>query len=325
MVYMSPPNFTIENNFGGLLVMKPQLSNMDMFRRNLAKITLKIKIPPLVTIDQEGGNVNRIGIIERKWAKTPSAKDMRDMEPQAIQKIASDIGQTLHDAGFNLNLAPTLDPSKDIHGKETFIERFNRSWGDDSNVDKVRAFVNGMKDAGIASASKHFPGYDSETNSDLQEATSDAPEKTIRRYTIFFGKLYPDVPIIMMSSVRYTSISNAPAVFDPKIVKMAHDINDDIVVLTDDLWGTNLRSWISGHDFSLKDPYPASEFKKVVMAALDAGNDMFMITYPAKAVDMKNVLMELAAQDPNYLVQIEKSVARILKMKFKAGILIPPN
>lgn len=321
MVYMAPPKFTVENHFGGVLVMNPHLSNMNLFRRNLKEISSRAKVPLLVTIDQEGGSVNRISKINRKWDKTPSAKDMRGMETDEVFKIADDIGKTLHDAGINLNLAPTLDPAKNFHGRETFMEHWNRSWGDTSNVEKVRAFVNAMKGVGIISASKHFPGYDSETNSDLQEAKSDAPESKIREYTEFFRLLAHDVPIVMMSSVIYESVSEAPAVFEPKFVKMAHDIDDDIVVLTDDLWGTNLRTWISGPEKVKLDPYPASEFKKVTMAALDAGNDMFMTTFPAKAVDLKNNLVLLAQKDKKYLERIEKSVARILKMKFRAGLI----
>ena len=320
MVYMSPPNFVIENRFGGMLVMNPHLSNMELFRRNLENISSRARIPLLVTIDQEGGNVNRVRNIDHKWEKTPSAKEMRGMEPEAIAKVAGDIGKTLHETGINLNLAPAIDPQFDIHGKETFMERWSRSWAGVENADKVRAFVQGMKANGIISVSKHFPGYDSDLNSDLQMAESKAGEDRIRENIKFFKEIAPDAPVIMMSSVRYTKISNAPAVFEPKIVKMAHDIDNDIVVLTDDLWGTNLRSWISGTG-KLKDPYPASEFKKVVMAALDAGNDMFMITYPAKAVDMKSHLVKLASQDKKYLVRIETSVARILKMKFRAGLI----
>ena len=321
MVYMAPPKFTVENHFGGVLVMNPHLSNMNLFKRNLDNIRSKAKIPLLVTIDQEGGSVNRVKNIDRKWEKTPNAREMRDMSPDTVFKLSSGIGQTLKDAGINLNLAPVLDPATNSRNSETFMEHWNRTWLDTTNIDKVRAFVNGMKSSGVISASKHFPGYDSETNSDLQEATSDASEERIRSYTEFFKKLSADVPVIMMSSVSYTSISKAPAVFEPKIVKMAHDIDDDIVVLTDDLWGANLRTWISGPEVAKKDPYPASEFKKVVMAALDAGNDMFMITFPAKAVDMKNHLVTLASKDKKYLARIEASVARILKMKFRTGLI----
>lgn len=323
MVYMAPPNFTVTNNFGGILVMKPHLLNMDLFRKNLEKISSRIKVPLLVTIDQEGGTVNRAVNIDRKWEKTPSAKEMRESEPAAIERTAREVGKTLHDAGFNLNLAPTLDPAFDSHGKETFMEHWNRSWNGIENAEKVRAFVKGMRASGIISASKHFPGYDSDKNSDLQMAESDASESRIKEYVKFFRALSPDIPIVMMSSVRYTKISNAPAVFEKKLVKMAHDLDDDIVVLTDDLWGSSLRGWISGPGTPLNDPYPASEFKKVVTAALDAGNDMFIITYPAKAVDIKNFILDRAMNDKAFLARIEKSVVRILKMKLRAGLLSP--
>lgn len=319
MVYMAQPGFMIENKFGAVIIMKPHLSDIQQFQRNLKKVSSQAKVPLLVTIDQEGGNVNRAGSIDRKWNKAPGAKEMREMEPDSIKSIAADIGKTLKGTGINLNLAPAIDPQANIQGKETFMEHWGRSWGGIENADKVRAFVQGMQQSGITSALKHFPGYDSETNSDFQMAESDATEEKIRENVELFKVIAPDAPVIMISSVRYTKFSDAPAVFEPKIVTMAHDIDDDIVVLTDDLWGTNLRSWISGGD--LPDPYPASEFHKVVMAALNAGNDMFMTTYPAKAADMKNYLVSLAKQDKDYLVRIEKSVARILKMKFRAGLL----
>lgn len=320
MVYMSPPNFTVKNNFGGILVMKPHLSNMKLFRNNVEKITSRIKVPLLVTIDQEGGGVNRVSNIDRKWEKTPSARDMREMEPEAIERTAREIGKTLHDAGFNLNLAPSLDPAFDSHGNETFMEHWNRSWSGVENAERVRAFVKGMRASGIISASKHFPGYDSGENSDLQMAKSGASKSRIREYAKFFKALTPDVPIVMMSSVRYTKISQAPAVFDKNLVNMAHELDEDIIVLTDDLWGRTLRGWISGPGAPLNDPYPTSEFKKVVTAALDAGNDMFIITYPAKAVDIKNFILDRAMNDKAFLTRIEKSVARILKMKFRAGL-----
>jgi len=321
MVYMAPPNFTVKNNFGGILVMKPHLSNMKLFRNNVEKITSRIKVPLLVTIDQEGGGVNRVSNIDRKWEKTPSARDMREMEPEAIERTAREIGKTLHDAGFNLNLAPTLAPASNIYGKETFMEHWNRSWSGIQNAEKVRAFVKGMKESGITSASKHFPGYDSEQNSDLQMAESEASKSRLKEYAKFFKALTPDIPIVMMSSVRYTKVSQAPAVFDKNLVDMAHNLDDDIVVLTDDLWGKTLRGWISGSEVPLNDPYPASEFKKVVKAALNAGNDMFIITYPAKAIDIKKFILEQASGDKKQLARIEKSIARILKMKFRAGLL----
>ena len=52
-----------------------------------------------------------------------------------------------------------------------------------------------------------------------------------------------------------------------------------------------------------------------------AGNDMFMITYPKKAEEMVNYLERLAKYNSTYRKRIEESAARILKMKYKAGML----
>ena len=52
-----------------------------------------------------------------------------------------------------------------------------------------------------------------------------------------------------------------------------------------------------------------------------AGNDMFMITYSSKAVEMINYLAALSKQSKYYRQRIEESAARILKMKYRAGII----
>ena len=85
-----------------------------------------------------------------------------------------------------MNLAPVLDPPKDDRGKN-----------------------------GIISVSKHFLGYDSWTNNDLQISVSESPK---------------DIPVTMMSSVRFTHISDRPAVFDENIVKMARQYAPDMVI-----------------------------------------------------------------------------------------------
>ncbi|MDY6283705.1 MAG: hypothetical protein SPL19_07555 [Fibrobacter sp.] len=118
-----------------------------------------------------------------------------------------------------------------------------------------------------------------------------------------------DIPVTMMSSVQFTHISDRPAVFDENIVKMARQYAPDMVMLTDDLWGTSLRAW-AGEDF-----------KRPIAAIIDAGNDIIMISYTSKAKNMLNIMMELSESDSKYKSRIEKSAARILKLKYEMGIL----
>ena len=167
MVYMTPADFMLKNEFGGYLVMKTHLKHLDKFRENIRTVNDSMLIPPLVATDQEGGLVNRIAAIDTKWERTPSAKQMRTMSEDSIQALARDIGAALNEVGINLNLAPVLDPAKDSHGKHSFMEESKRSWGEDTtNASKVRAFVKGMQESNVVCVSKHFPGYDSWSNSE---------------------------------------------------------------------------------------------------------------------------------------------------------------
>lgn len=322
MVYMTPASFMLEHEFGGYLVMKNHLKNLDKFTENIRTVNDSMRIKPLVAADQEGGLVNRISVVAPRWEHTPSAKQMRNMSEDSIRTLAKEIGAVLDSVGINLNLAPVLDPAKDSRGKHSFMEESKRSWGEDTtNATKVRAFVQGMRESNVACVSKHFPGYDSWTNSDHQIAVSSTPKAKVAKNVEFFKTLSSDIPVTMMSSVSFVRISSRPAVFEPKIVKMARDMSPETVILTDDLWGVSLRAWISGNERVRSKNYPAKDFRKLVRTALMAGNDMFMITYPQKAVEMVNYLAALSKQSKYYRQRIEESAARILKMKFKAGII----
>ena len=322
MVYMTPASFMLEHEFGGYLVMKNHLKNLDKFTENIRTVNDSMRIKPLVAADQEGGLVNRISVVAPRWEHTPSAKQMRNMSEDSIRTLAKEIGAVLDSVGINLNLAPVLDPAKDSRGKHSFMEESKRSWGEDTtNATKVRAFVQGMRESNVACVSKHFPGYDSWTNSDHQIAVSSTPKAKVAKNVEFFKTLSSDIPVTMMSSVSFVRISSRPAVFEPKIVKMARDMSPETVILTDDLWGVSLRAWVSGNERVRSKNYPAKDFRKLVRTALMAGNDMFMITYPQKAVEMVNYLAALSKQSKYYRQRIEESAARILKMKYKAGLL----
>ena len=293
--------------------------------RLIERLGIKEKIPLFVATDQEGGIVNRLSSINERWHNLPGAREMRHMDTAKIHSIAQNVGHALNEYKINMNLAPVLDPSKDNSNKNSFMEESRRSWGNDSsNAYKVRTFVNGMKENGVVCVSKHYPGYDSWTNSDSQIAVSASPKEKIEKNAEFFGTLANDIPATMMSSVHFLRISDRPAVFDANIVKMARRKHPDMVVITDDLWGTSLRVWASGKtQIPPRKNYPDKDFKRLVTAIIDAGNDILMISYTSKAKNMLDIMMNLSEKSSKYKRRIEESAARILKLKYKAGILKP--
>lgn len=322
MIFMTTSDYVTSNEFGGLLITAAHLRKRNAYLETLDQINKGMRIPPLVALDQEGGAVNRLGVTSSRWHSTPSAMQMRIMDEKKIYSIAEEIAQALKDIKINLNLAPVLDPSIDEKNKPTFMEETKRSWGKDTSAaPKVRAFVKGMKRHNILCASKHFPGYDSWSNSDFQIAASATSREGIAKNILFFKTLSKDIPIIMMSSVQFVRISDRPSVFDPKIVKMARAFSPDIVILTDDLWGASLRSWASGQDRVSHKNYPKKYFRRLIQKIMEADNDMLMISYSSRATDMLDIMLDLAEKNPYYKKKIEASAARIIKLKYNAGIL----
>ncbi len=323
MVFLTSPQFVIENELGGVLITGKHLRSFDNYKERMDEIDRNLKIPLFTALDQEGGIVNRLASFSDNWRHTPSALEMRRMDTTQIRTLAKKIGRALKDIRINMNLAPVLDPSKDHRGTNSFMEESRRSWGNDTtNAYKIRAFVHGMRDNGVICVSKHFPGYDAWTNSDLQIAISASPKEKIEQNISFFRTLSKDIPVTMMSSVHFLRISSRPAVFDANIVKMARKNSPDMVMLTDDLWGTSLRAWASGKtQIPPRKTYPDKDFKRLVTAIIDAGNDILMISYTSKAKDMLNIMMELSDKSSKYKKRIEESAARILKLKYKMGLL----
>ena len=323
MVFLTTSQFVIENEIGGVLITGKHFREVESYLKKIAEIDTSLRIPLLIATDQEGGIVNRLASIHERWHYLPGAREMRHMDTAKIHSTAQSIGHALHEYKINMNLAPVLDPSKDHSNKSSFMEESRRSWGNDtSNAYKVRTFVNGMKENGVVCVSKHYPGYDSWTNSDLQIAVSASPKEKIEKNAEFFTTLANDIPATMMSSVHFLRISDRPAVFDANIVKMARRKHPDLVVITDDLWGTSLRVWASGKtQIPPRKSYPDKDFKRLVTAIIDAGNDVLMISFTSKAKDMLDIMMKLSEKNSKYKRRIEESAARILKLKYKMGIL----
>lgn len=105
-------------------------------------------------VDQEGGLVNRVsfGTTCSGNMALAAAGDLSLAEESA--KI---MGDEISSLGFNMDFAPVSDvnsnPANPIIGV--------RSFSDDPAItsDFVRAFIKGLRAAGVSSALKHFPGH----------------------------------------------------------------------------------------------------------------------------------------------------------------------
>ena len=317
LVYHTTADFALQHQFGGVLIMRNMLARPDRLRSGLARLQRQ-PVGVLAAIDQEGGRVNRMSKLPG-WKNVPSAKVMSAWPEARITTYAGRMAKALADLGINMNLAPVLDPSRDYQGRQAFMGKNKRSFGNDPGVigAKAGAYIRGFKRHGIVSVSKHFPGYDVQTNSDHEIALSRAPMTSIKRNANIFAGLSSQVDAVMISSIHYTAINGGPAVLSSKILDWARRIHPQAILMTDDLWGTALRSWIRGKGSRGRD----AEVLDLTRMALQSGNDMLMITHPQLAVKMKQRIGAWMKTDAAMRRRVDQAVERVLRLKQRMGLL----
>lgn len=317
LVYHTTADFASKHGFGGVLIMRDMLTRPAELRRELKRLQRQ-PIGVLVTIDQEGGRVNRMSRLPG-WKKVPSAKMMSVWPEKRITEQATRMAKTLADLGINMNLAPVLDPSRDHKGRSTFMGHNERSFGSDPDVisAKAGAYARGFRQQGIVSVSKHFPGYDVQNNSDHEIAISHAPLRALEYNVRAFAGLEKAVDGVMISSIHFKEVNGRPSVLSKKMLAWAREIHPHAILMTDDLWGSALRSWIRSKGSRGQE----AEVLALAREALRAGNDILMITHPQLAVTMKQQIARWIKTDAALRRQVDEAVGRVLRVKQRMGLL----
>ncbi len=321
LVYHSAGEFMAEHGFGGSLVMESMVRNESALKASIIKANQLGDVPLLVAMDQEGGEINRLRPLTG-FNEVASAAQMGTWSPDSVRSYLQPVAVRLNELGINCNLAPVLDPAQNVDFRPTLMAQRQRSFGSTSAtiVPPAKAFMAGCADHNIFCILKHFPGYVVEENSDHEVAESVANKAALKRYVYPFAASMDDAGGVMMSSILFSMVSDRPAVFDTSLVALARCGFQDRLVMTDDLWGTALRSWVSGGDVA-RTTYPDKHLRRLALLAFDAGNDMLMITYPAKAVLMAKILVTEIEGNFDREKSLDDSVYRILLLKAKLGLL----
>jgi beta-N-acetylhexosaminidase len=195
---------------------------------------------PLVAVDGEGGRVMRLGTAAG-YTATLSHQELGDSGDLALTELeALRIGARLREAGIAWNLAPVVDVG--YNPANPVIVATGRSFaGDPARVAAhARAYLAGMRAAGLLTALKHFPGHGSSfTDSHLGfvDVTDTArPELELAPYRTLMGEHVVDA--VMTAHVfnrkldrRYPATLSRPTITD----LLRGELGWDGVVVSDDL------------------------------------------------------------------------------------------
>ncbi len=146
-----------EYHIGGVILYKKNYSNYDEMLeviKKLKKANKGNKIPLFISIDQEGGRVNRMPF---EIDKVVNVYDMSKKDMKLIEQNGKVTGELLSSLGINMNFAPVLDIYEDNGSKILFNRCF---YGNEEDVYKCgKLYIKGLNKNNVISVMKHFPGH----------------------------------------------------------------------------------------------------------------------------------------------------------------------
>ncbi|WP_300007970.1 glycoside hydrolase family 3 N-terminal domain-containing protein [Pseudonocardia sp.] len=265
------------------------------------------RIPVAVAVDDEGGRVQRIDMLD---GDLPSAREMSSLTVDEVRVLAEERGRRLAARGVTLNLAPTVD----LGGQPAGAVIGDRSFGTDPDTVTryARAFAEGMAAADVGSVVKHFPGHgradgDSHAGRVTTPSLDDLRAADLRPYADLVG---PGAPLaggttgVMVGHLDVPGLTDGlPTSLTPAAYALLREeYGFDGLVVTDDLGAMKA---ITGE----------FELPEAVRTALDAGADMALWSNPDDPDAVLDVLEPALAAGTLDPTANEAAVTRVLRAK----------
>jgi beta-N-acetylhexosaminidase len=196
----------------------------------------------LLAIDEEGGDVSRLGTSQPGGAALGAVDDVA-----ATEAVAASIAAELVAAGLNWNFAPVADvnvPENPVIG--------TRAFGDDPALvaRHVAAYVRGTQTLGVAACAKHFPGHGS-TREDSHLALPELVGDVEHGLPPFRAAIDAGVRSIMTAHIR---VHDVPATIDRAILTglLREQLGFDGVIVADALEMKGLSAFAGIEDGAVR-------------------------------------------------------------------------
>ncbi|MEQ8470172.1 MAG: glycoside hydrolase family 3 protein [Marinoscillum sp.] len=155
------------NQVGGVILFEKNLYSKNT-EQNLREILefaqSKASLPLFVSIDEEGGRVNRLKT-RYGFPKTVTAQYLGELDNlDSTSFYAKRTAGILYQLGINMNFAPSVDVN--INPDNPVIGKIGRSYSPDPYLvaRHAQAVVDAHELFGVATVLKHFPGHGSSKN-----------------------------------------------------------------------------------------------------------------------------------------------------------------
>ena len=300
---------------GGVCLFARNIREPEQTRELNDELRLRSRIEPLISVDQEGGTVDRL---KRIFSPSPAVSRLRSVEDAAkLGKITAEVLKIL---GFNMDFAPVLDVI-DSKRERTDNGLYSRSFGGDAEsvAERAGSYARALNDSGIFSCAKHFPGLGA-AKVDSHELL---PAVSIRSEELFERDIKPYQTLLPMGLID--SIMVAHASF-PNIDLQEIDVNGKLLPssLNGSIVNTLLRDQLGFNGLVITDDLEmgaiVNEYgigEAAVMAIL-AGNDMIAICAGIDSIYTAFEAISKALTDGRISPErLDRSIERIIALKQK--------
>jgi beta-N-acetylhexosaminidase len=284
---------------GAFILFGRNIESATQLRKLIDDLRDVSDIEPIITIDQEGGRVSRL---RRIGNEPPNAQQLRDKDNIDLIRRHGDItGRLLRLFGFNLNLCPVLDISFKDDAENSL---YGRCYGKDVQqvVRNAGVFNQAMREQGIASCGKHFPGYSAATSdAHFQLPRIDRTREELDRNELaVFREVVGDIDSMMICHAWYPCFEPEPmaATVSRRIVTelLRNEFAFEGLIMTDDLdMGAILIAY---------------RLDDTIRLTLEAGNDIMMLCHRVPEIETVQRILGTLPSD-----QVERAQQHIANFK----------
>lgn len=259
------------------LIQNPQVGGIILFARNyestdqvqqLIQQIREIRREIIIAVDQEGGRVQRFKSGVTRLPPLRQLGETYKHSPEQALQDAEELGwlmaSEVTSLGVDISFAPVLDMD---FGRSEVIG--DRAFASDPQhiVALARAYIRGMKLAGMAATGKHFPGHGwVEADSHIAIPVDERPLAEIEQADMVpFRALATELAGIMPAHVIYSQVDEQPAGFSSFWIQqqLRETLGFKGVVFSDDL--------------TMEGAKVAGGFADRAAAAIAAGCDMVLV------------------------------------------------
>ena len=293
----------LQDGLGGIIFFTPDVQSVEQFKNLTQKCKDLAIIPPFLSIDQEGGRVERTENIHN-GKKYLSAKYAYEKGLEFLQKQTKNIADELCSYGINLNFAPCIDvntnPNNPIIGERAFSNKV------EDVIEAEKIVSSTYRQNGIIPCVKHYPGHgDANADSHLTlpeiKLSLEEMEKT---HIKPFATCAKEIEMVMVAHLHCTCFEKE--VIPTSLSKNAIDylrnkLGFDGVTISDDMIMKGVAK------------FGAVE---AVEMGIRAGLNMFIYrNSDAETIEMIETVATHAENDKELAENINKSFEKIMKLK----------